>query len=97
MNVTWNTSYAAPSPEVMAKIILSAKEVENAEKRELKCPICGYRIQGLYGLNKGHVEVKCRKCKFEGPLNLAYFRRQRRKASVIPCFRSNKGFQYKNK
>ena len=26
----------------------------------------------------GHAEVKCRKCKFEGPINLAYFRRQHR-------------------
>ena len=69
-----------PDPEVLKKIELSLMEVEGMEKRDLKCPICGFRIQGVYADNDrmGHAEVKCRKCKFEGPLNLAYFRRQRK-------------------
>ena len=38
----------------------------------------GFRIEGVYADRTGHAEVKCRKCKFEGPVNLAYFRRQKR-------------------
>ena len=67
-----------PSKEVLERIALSRQEVEGLEKRDLKCPICGFRIEGVYSDRTGHAEVKCRKCKFEGPLNLAYFRRQRR-------------------
>ena len=67
-----------PSKEVLERIALSRQEVEGLEKRDLKCPICGFRIEGVYSDRTGHAEVKCRKCKFEGPLNLAYFRRQHR-------------------
>lgn len=65
-----------PSHEVLERIALSMKEVEDLEKRDLRCPICGFRIEGVYSDRTGHAEVKCRKCKFEGPLNLSYFRRQ---------------------
>ena len=67
-----------PSPEVLRLLELSWLEVEKMEKRDLKCPICGFRIQGVYADRVGHVEIKCRKCKYEGPVNLAYFRRQKR-------------------
>lgn len=84
MTVASNTScrydsrYGTPSGEVLRKIELSRREVEGMSKRDLKCPICGFRIQGIYADRTGHAEVKCRKCKFEGPLNLAYFRKQQR-------------------
>ena len=67
-----------PSPEVLLLLELSWLEVEEMEKRDLKCPICGFRIEGVYADRTGHAEVKCRKCKYEGPVNLAYFRRQKR-------------------
>lgn len=72
----------SPSPEVLRLLELSRLEVEGMSRKELRCPICGFRIQGMYEDRAGHVEVKCPKCKFVGPLNLAYFRRQKRKA----CF-----------
>ena len=75
--ITYDPRYN-PSKEVLERIALSRQEVEGLEKRDLKCPICGFRIEGVYSDRTGHAEVKCRKCKFEGPLNLAYFRRQRR-------------------
>ena len=67
-----------PSPEVLRLLELSWLEVEEMEKRDLKCPICGFRIEGVYADRTGHAEVICRKCKYEGPVNLAYFRRQKR-------------------
>ncbi len=78
MQLKIDPRFRLPSEEVLRKIELSMKEVEGMEKRDLNCPICGFRIQGLYADRTGHAEVKCRKCKFEGPLNLAYFRRQKR-------------------
>ncbi len=83
MQLTWDQRFHSPSKEVLRKIELSMREVESMEKRDLNCPICGFRIQGMYADRSGHAEVKCRKCKFEGPLNLAYFRRQRRHLKYI--------------
>lgn len=74
--IQYDPRYGTPSPEVLHKIELSRLEVEGMDKRDLKCPICGFRIEGVYADRTGHAEVKCRKCKFEGPLNLSYFRRQ---------------------
>ena len=76
MQLKFDPRFRPPDDEVLRKIELSMKEVEGMEKRNLNCPICGFRILGLYSDRSGHVEVKCRKCKFEGTLNLAYFRRQ---------------------
>ena len=70
--------FGTPSDEVLRKLELSRMEVESMEKRNLNCPICGFCILGVYADRTGHAEVKCRKCKFEGPINLAYFRRQHR-------------------
>ena len=75
--ISYDHRYGPPSSDILEKILLSQKEVEGMQKRDLRCPICGYRIQGVFADRTGHAEVKCRKCKFEGPLNLAYFRRQR--------------------
>lgn len=74
--ISYNPRFGTPSQEVIEKILLSRREVEGMQKRDLNCPICGFRIQGIYADRTGHAEVKCSKCKFEGPLNLSYFRRQ---------------------
>lgn len=68
----------SPSPEVLRLLELSRLEVEEMSKRDLQCPICGFRVIGVYTDRTGHAEVKCGKCKFEGPVNLSYFRRQKR-------------------
>ena len=67
-----------PSADVLYKLERSLEEVEQMEKRDLKCPICGFRVEGVYADRTGHANIKCRKCKFSGPVNLAYFRRQKR-------------------
>lgn len=67
-----------PEQSVIDKIQRSGHEVEGMQEQELRCPVCRFRIAGVYGDRSGHIRVKCRKCKFEGVLNLAYFRRMRR-------------------
>ena len=37
----------------------------------------------VYEIASGYVHVKCRKCKLEEPLNLAYFRRLKRNILLI--------------
>ena len=76
MEIHYDGRFGQPDEDVLRKLELSAQETKGMRKRDLRCPICGYRIEGVYEDRIGHVEVKCRKCKFEGPVNLAYFRRQ---------------------
>ena len=77
-SIKYDPRYGSPSEEILRKLELSRREAEALPKKVLNCPICGFRIMGTYEDRRGHVEIKCRKCKFEGPVNLAYFRRQRR-------------------
>ncbi len=75
--VAYDHRFSKPPPETWAKILSSREEAAAMALRELKCPICGYKLFGVYG-HTGYVNVKCQKCKFTGPLNLAYFHRQKR-------------------
>lgn len=63
-----------PTEEDLRKLSLSIQEAEGKEKLEVKCPICAFPLIGMYGEKKGIARIKCRKCKYEGPVNLAYFR-----------------------
>ena len=54
-----------------------------SDSRTLRCPVCGFRLEEIYELTSGYVQVKCRKCKLEEPLNLAYFRRLKRNILLI--------------
>lgn len=74
--ITFNPQYGIPKPETWEKVLLSQAEAEKLPKRELKCPICGFPVARVFS-HSGYVDVKCRKCKFSGVLNLAYFRRQK--------------------
>jgi len=75
--LSFNPKYAPPSKEVLEKLEQSQREVENMKMRMLRCPICNFFIEGVYADGIGHLKIKCAKCKFEGVLNLAYFRRQK--------------------
>lgn len=44
--IKYDTRYS-PSPEVLRLLELSWQEVEKMDKRDLKCPICGFRIEGV--------------------------------------------------
>lgn len=74
-DILFDSRYGHLTPDVEEKIRKSREEIKKLNGRELKCPVCGFRIEGIYGITSGIVQVKCRKCKLEEPLNLAYFRR----------------------
>ena len=78
-DILYDSRYGTLSPDVAEKIRRSREEVKQLNGRELKCPVCGFRIEGIYGITSGILQVKCRKCKLEEPLNLSYFRRMKRR------------------
>lgn len=70
-------SYSELPAEVREKIDRSALEVEGMKMRDIRCPICQYVIARVYVDMQGHFQARCRKCKWEKPINLAYFRTQK--------------------
>lgn len=75
---SYNPRFKEPSPEVMRRIELSRLEAEKIQTREMRCPICGFLVRIIPVSQTDIVFVKCRKCKFEGALSPAYFRRNRK-------------------
>ena len=72
------TGHTLPSPEMLRKLELSRKRAETVATREMHCPMCGFLVQIIPVTQTELVFVRCRKCKFTGPLDPAYFRRMRR-------------------
>ena len=70
--------YGPPDEEVRRKLELSRLEYEAGEKTTVRCPVCGFPLIGATADRRGVIRIKCRKCKFEGAMNLAYFRTQRK-------------------
>lgn len=70
-------SFVLLTPEVQEKLNLSAAETERLSLREVKCPHCGFVIIKVFSDMCVHYLARCRKCKREQPINLAYFRRQK--------------------
>lgn len=66
-----------PTPEFRKKLERSYMEVDGLTLRDVKCPHCRFVITRVYSDIQGHYLAKCRKCKSEMILNLAYFRRQK--------------------
>ena len=81
--ILYDRRYGKITPEVAEIILKSREEVKSLKGRTLKCPICGFRLEEVYEIASGYVHVKCRKCKLEEPLNLAYFRRIKKSVLVI--------------
>ena len=54
--------------------------------RTLRCPKCGHRLIDVAAGTSGSIRIKCRKCKFQGVLDLARFRKQRRAARYVIRF-----------
>lgn len=84
--ILYDSRYGRLTSEVAEKIRKSREEVKKLQGRELRCPVCGFRLEGVYGITSGIVQVKCRKCKLEEPLNLAYFRRIKPKIMILNPF-----------
>lgn len=81
--IIYDSRYGNLTPEVAEKIRKSREEIKKLKGRALKCPVCGFRLEEIYAISSGYVQVKCRKCKLEEPLNLAYFRRIKRNILLI--------------
>lgn len=81
--ILYDSRYGQLTPEVAEIILKSREEVKKLKSRTLRCPVCGFRLEEIYELTSGYVQVKCRKCKLEEPLNLAYFRRLKRNILLI--------------
>ena len=70
-------TYSEPPPEVKDNIDRSSIEVEGMKMRNIVCPYCKYVIARVYADIQGHFHARCRKCKWEKPINLTYFRTQK--------------------
>ena len=73
-----NVDQTLPPDEIRRRVVLSRIEAKDLKERSIKCPECGYQIGVVFSDAKGHISVKCQKCKTVSVLNLAYFRIQRR-------------------
>lgn len=60
--------------EIFEKLEISKAEVATLTKRDILCPNCNFRISTVFADARGHMQVKCKKCKNEYILNFAYFR-----------------------
>lgn len=73
--------------EFRRKAALSERESAHLTERTLCCPHCGYRIGMAFSDSSGHIRTKCQRCKTVSVLNLAYFRRQKKKKYLEYIFR----------
>ena len=89
---SYDPRFKEPSPEVMRRMELSRLEAEKIQTREMRCPICGFLVRIIPVSQTDIVFVKCRKCKFEGALSPAYFRRihSRKMSPACICSTSRK-------
>ena len=71
----YDPRFDPPTEENLRKLELSRQEAIGLSRREINCPVCGYRIMSAY-TTEGCVRVKCRRCKFDGVISLRWFRRQ---------------------
>ena len=69
--------HVTAGPDLQEKLDQSRKLAEQQTARAIRCPSCGFYLMDVYGQGHYLIRVKCRKCKFDGALSPAYFRRIR--------------------
>ena len=72
-----------PSEDTLRRLTKSRIEAETLNERDLRCPICGFKILTVFSDIQGHFSIKCPKCKEENTLNAAYFRRMKAYANRL--------------
>ena len=83
-----NPKYRQPGPDVLRKLELSRQEAKKIRTRKMHCPFCGFLLRIVPEGQTDMVFVKCQKCKFEGPLSPAYFRRMKKyQCKMVPVRR----------
>ena len=53
------------------KSLLCKQEPRHLSIRELRCPKCGFLLQKIYSDARGHVSIKCTKCKQVSIMNIS--------------------------
>ena len=71
------------STEIQNKLDQSKLLAQHLELRNIRCPVCGFRLLDVYGYNHYLVRVKCRKCKFDEVIDTAFFRTIRKNKCKI--------------
>ena len=66
--------YSKAVPGLQEKLAQSHAGAEKLERREIKCPNCGFYLLDVYGRDHHYTRVKCRKCKFNDVIDTALFR-----------------------
>lgn len=74
----FNPRFPEPSPETQRLILLSFEEASAKGSRVMRCPVCGFKVTDVPLTQTEPVYVRCGKCKFQGALSPAYFRRMKR-------------------
>ena len=84
-NQTTDHRFRPLTPEAEKKLLYSKQVAETLERRDVKCPQCGFRVLEVYGRDHHITRVKCQKCKFNDIIDTALFRTVRvRRHSEIP-------------
>lgn len=83
--------YKRPLPaDVLRKLEISRLQAEKLIKREIRCPICGYYLLDVYGTEHNITRAKCKKCKFDEPIDTAMFRTLKKQARYRIPIKKNK-------
>lgn len=75
--IIYDSARYHPKAETLEKLAKSMKDAAGLEEYEIRCPLCGFLNGYILGEKSGIFNLKCRKCKYKGPINLAYFRTQK--------------------
>lgn len=63
-----------PVPEKIVHFLqISHEECVDLTEREVLCPYCRFPLTHVFSDARGHLRVKCPKCKGTAIVNLAYF------------------------
>lgn len=91
--ILYDSRYGTLTPEAEEQIRKTRESIEKMQKREVVCPACKFRIEELYGIAVGIIQVKCQKCKLEAPLDLAYFRRIKPRVRLFSPYRLKRTYR----
>ena len=61
-------------PDLEAKLAMSREGMKAKRLRTIRCPNCGFYLLEVVGHDHYYISVKCRKCKFNEPIDTALFR-----------------------
>ncbi len=75
--------YTDVSLDVQEKINTARKQSETLELRNVKCPVCGYKILEVFGYGHYIMKIKCQKCKFNDVVDVACFRTMKARRNII--------------